>query len=258
MSSRSAELTYRSGASGGTVWRAWAKRCPRPVGAMSVPAADTAPDSSIAEESASRLCAVSCRHEPPRPHQRAQGACGARRPGLQARARPAPRQPPPAPAGSPIRPEHDSTRRWSPRRLPSSAPGALRCPWHRSMSGSRRSPAPPPPSPPARPARRPRSGAPQRPNLTVIVAAGGRAVLKFGAGCAATVRARGQLIGEEGGGWEQPGPEYSGACYFLGRSSTAGIGGPADPRINCRNRLPHACKPSWRGHSTFDVPLPED
>ena len=164
---------------------------------------------------------MSCRHEPPRPHQRAQGACGARRPGLQARARPAPRQPPPAPAGSPIRPEHDSTRRWSPRRLPSSAPGALRCPWHRSMSGSRRSPAPPPPSPPARPARRPRSGAPQRPNLTVIVAAGGRAVLKFGAGCATTVRARGQLIGGEGGGWEQPGPEYSGACYFLGRSGTA-------------------------------------
>ena len=128
MSSRSAGLTYRSGASGGTVWRAWAKRCLRPLGAMSVPAADTAPDSSIAEESASRLCAVSCRHEPPRPHQRVQGACGARRPGLQARARPAPRQPPPAPAGSPIRPEHDSTRRWSPRRLPSSAPGALRCP----------------------------------------------------------------------------------------------------------------------------------
>ena len=55
----------------------------------------------------------------------------------------------------------------------------------------------------------------------MIVAAGGRAVLKFGAGCAATVRARGQLIGEEGGGWEQPGPEYSGACYFLGRSGTA-------------------------------------
>ena len=174
---------------------------------------------------------MSCRHEPPRPHQRVQGACGARRPGLQARARPAPRQARPAPPGSPIRPEHDSTRRWSPRRLPSSAPGALRCPWHRSMSGSRRSPAPPPPSPPARPARRPRSGAPQRPNLTVIVAAGGRAVLKFGAGCATTVRARGQLIGGEGGGWEQPGPEYSGACYFLGRSSTAGIGGPADPRI---------------------------
>ena len=35
MSSRSAELTYRSGASGGTVWRAWAKRCLCPVGAMS-------------------------------------------------------------------------------------------------------------------------------------------------------------------------------------------------------------------------------
>ena len=34
-SSRSAELTYRSGASGGTVWRAWAKRCLRPVGAKS-------------------------------------------------------------------------------------------------------------------------------------------------------------------------------------------------------------------------------
>ena len=61
MSSRSAELTYRSGASGGTVWRAWAKRCLRPVGAKSGAAADTAPDSSIAEESASRLCAVSCR-----------------------------------------------------------------------------------------------------------------------------------------------------------------------------------------------------
>ena len=48
----------------------------------------------------------------------------------------------------------------------------------------------------------------------MIVAVGGRAGLKFGAGGAATVRARGQLIGEEGGGWEQPGPEYSGACYF--------------------------------------------
>ena len=35
MSSRSAELTYRSGASGGTVWRAWAKRCLCPVGAKS-------------------------------------------------------------------------------------------------------------------------------------------------------------------------------------------------------------------------------
>ena len=35
-----------------------------------------------------------------------------------------------------------------------------------------------------------------------------------GAGCAATVRARGQLIDGEGGGWRQPGPEYSGACYF--------------------------------------------
>ena len=57
----------------------------------------------------------------------------------------------------------------------------------------------------------------------MIVAAGGRAVLKFGAGCATTVRARGQLIGEEGGGWEQPGPEYSGACYF-----TVPISGGAD------------------------------
>ena len=65
----------------------------------------------------------------------------------------------------------------------------------------------------------------------MIVAAGGRAVLKFGAGCAATVRARGQLIGEEGGGWEQPGPEYSGACYFLGRSSTADWRPRSDPRI---------------------------
>ena len=35
MSSRSAELTYRSGASGGTVWSAWAARCLRPVGAKS-------------------------------------------------------------------------------------------------------------------------------------------------------------------------------------------------------------------------------
>ena len=35
MSSRSAELTYRSGASGGTVWRAGAKRCLCPVGAKS-------------------------------------------------------------------------------------------------------------------------------------------------------------------------------------------------------------------------------
>ena len=35
MSSRSAELTYRSGASGGIVWRAWAKRCLCPVGAKS-------------------------------------------------------------------------------------------------------------------------------------------------------------------------------------------------------------------------------
>ena len=48
----------------------------------------------------------------------------------------------------------------------------------------------------------------------MIVAVGGRAVLKSGTGCAATVPARGQFIGEEGGGWRQPGPEYSGACYF--------------------------------------------
>ena len=46
------------------------------------------------------------------------------------------------------------------------------------------------------------------------VAVGGRAVLKSGAGCAATVPVRGQFIGGEGGGWRQPGPEYSGACYF--------------------------------------------
>ena len=48
----------------------------------------------------------------------------------------------------------------------------------------------------------------------MIVAVGGRAVLKSGTGCAATVPARGQFIGGEGGGWRQPGPEYSGACYF--------------------------------------------
>ena len=46
------------------------------------------------------------------------------------------------------------------------------------------------------------------------VAVGGRAVVKAGAGCAATVPVRGQFIGGEGGGWRQPGPEYSGACYF--------------------------------------------
>ena len=48
----------------------------------------------------------------------------------------------------------------------------------------------------------------------MIVAVGGRAVVRSGAGCAATVPVRGQLIGGEGGGWRQPGPEYSGACYF--------------------------------------------
>ena len=57
----------------------------------------------------------------------------------------------------------------------------------------------------------PSVGAPQRPNLTVIVAVGGRAVVKAGAGYAATVPVRGQLIGGEGGGWRQPGPEYSDA-----------------------------------------------